>query len=341
MDSNKLPPLLGLPYDVLLAIIANMSDPMTLGNLLMAYPVLQAFIENDFSFILRMILANNLDNPELYRYVFAIMTARNINIQKSLHYFLTYFTGGCSNTALLPGYVPRSVDTLRYMSEVVNAVDFYLLYGKRLWDNAMTNQRHPSDYPPATDLVIRTGLLRLQLYAEIFHQPLDNSDLIDNWDADLLLLQDYWGFFESEPYLRLCKFLYAAIAVSVGHEIEHKHLPAVDAAPDTVCLRGISQTKRFMLGQSYTSFGLSYVRRFVQKNVSMMELLDSASGAWSSHWAIKIVFLWEDGPHGGLGVTRKHQQYLYSGVPYEGHAGYLSQEAIFEDDDSEDEGYEE
>lgn len=337
MNTDEFPILLTLPSDIILGIIIKFNDPLTLRNLILAYPDLQFFMQSDFSYMLRIISSNNLESPQLYRYVFAIMAAHYMNIQRSLYRFLCYFINKGDGNLLLPPYIPRSMDTLLYMSEVLNAVDFYLSYGKRLWDRAIVNQNYPPGYPSATSLVIRTCLLRLQLYTEIFHQPLDISDSVDNWEADLLLLQDYWDFYESMKCLRLCKFLFAAIAVSVGHEIEHKILPPMDTTPDTLCLRGLPQTKLFMEGGTYTAFGLSYVRRFVQRNVSMMELLDSNAAAWASYWAIRIIFSWDDGPHGGLGTTTKGRLYTYTGVPYEGHAGYLAEEAIIMDDNSVDE----
>lgn len=41
-----------------------------------------------------------------------------------------------------------------------------------------------------------------------------------------------------------------------------------------------------------------------------LEHLDPESGVWHHNGAVWVVFGWRDGPHGGLGQTKKHEQYL-------------------------------
>lgn len=339
--------LLSLPYDVTMDIVTRLNSLTALYNLLIAFPGLQPFFTSSFQFIVRAILANHFQHPEMYRYLYAIMTARYHNPHEWLHYFLGYFfTSHNRGYPLgLPSFVPRTIDTLYYMGQVLDSVQFCIPYGQRVWSSALQHNRYRPGYPPASESWISLSLLRIQLYAELFHQPLDSSDAIDNWEIDLQLLKDYWDYFASLPLFRMCKYIYTAIAVSAGHEVEYKWVPINTRVPDLVCIRGLPQTRRVMEGQTCTSFGLSYVRRLVKRSPRALEHLDPESGVWHHNGAVWVIFGWRDGPHGGLGQTKKHEQYLCpagsasSAVEWVSVSpGYLEDEEDSESDGGDDEG---
>lgn len=320
----------------MLDIVANLNHPINLYYLVKVLPGLEGFMEANFSFLTRQILINNLKDPDLYRYVFAIVTAHSVDSQKSMRCFLKGFLDHEGAHINLPDSVPRTTHTLYYMAEVVESLRFYLHYGRRVWSNAIHHRNYRSKYPLATKLAVRTALLRIQLYTELFHQPLDNSGAMNDWDTDIVALREYWDFFQSVEHLRLCKFLYKAISVSVSHEVDHKQLRLMEDGPDRLCLRGLPQMRRFMRDYRYTEFGLNYVRRLMKRDVDSIETLDPAPGIWHSTRAVHIIFQWGDGPHGGLGITKKHRIHMYAGALQIYHNRVDPQAPKLEDDESED-----
>lgn len=291
----------------MLDITLNLNHPINLYYLVKVLPGLEGFMETNFSFITRQILINNLKDPDLYRYVFAIVTAHSVDSQKSMHCFLKGFLDKEGVDINLPDSVPRTTHTLYYMAEVVESVRFYLHYARRLWGHAIHHRNYGMKLPLATKFSVRTALLRIQLYTELFHQPLDNSGAMNDWDTDIVALREYWNFFQGVEHLRQCKFIYKAITVSVSHEVEHKRLRFMEDGPDRLCLRGLPQMRRFMRDYRYTEFGLNYVRRLMKRDTDSIETLDPVPGLWNSTRAVHIIFRWDDGPHGGLGITKKHR----------------------------------
>lgn len=90
---------------------------------------------------------------------------------------------------------------------------------------------------------MRRALLRIQLYAELFHQPSDPSDSDSGWETRLPEIKLFWSRYD-EPEMRECKCIYAALVISVGHEIEYKEeaLGGPGQNEDRVQHRGLPQS---------------------------------------------------------------------------------------------------
>lgn len=97
--------LLSLNNDVPVAIISSNSDMESLRNLLVAFPALQELYFNAFTPIARAILTTILGDPEMYRYMFAVITARCCEPRGCLHDFLSYFFNDYTSTIAVPEYV--------------------------------------------------------------------------------------------------------------------------------------------------------------------------------------------------------------------------------------------
>lgn len=177
-------------------------DPSSLYNFLAAIPPFQNVCFGFFSPILKSILTTHFCSGSQCGYAFAIMAARHYPKPFSTRYFLRYFI---KSKGSLPQHVPRTMEMLKYLLEVLDSVGFYLSGSKKRWQWALLDL--PRDYPPANDYYVRLALLRIQLFAELFHSPADSSGLVTDKSTfpSRSRIMEYWSLIVDDAGSRMCK----------------------------------------------------------------------------------------------------------------------------------------
>ena len=116
---------------------------------------------------------------------------------------------------------------------------------------------------------IRRALLRFQLYCELFHQPGDSLDRVDDWEERLPEQEYFWMRYEWWE-VEGVKCIYQIIVLSLENsdlglsrdtynsrteELQEGHLQE----------RGLPQLRHFLDGTQTTLFGESYRSRFLSR----------------------------------------------------------------------------
>ncbi|OJJ30388.1 hypothetical protein ASPWEDRAFT_45962, partial [Aspergillus wentii DTO 134E9] len=229
-----------LPWDITASIMCGLTDLQTLHNLIIAVPYLATPLSSYFTTITKDILTESFADPLLTQFLHAIIAARSLCPRGTteLRNFFTYYFLSDGETRPLPRCVLRDPASLEYMVRVLNAVEFYLAYAVRIWGSVRVfhtplfcKNSPPVSYTPASDSWsdpptwprMRRALLRIQLYAELFHQPGDASlsNEPDEWETQASEIKLFWGRYDLVE-MRECKCIYIAIALSVGHETYYK-----------------------------------------------------------------------------------------------------------------------
>jgi hypothetical protein len=217
------------------------------------------------------------------------------------------------------------------MVNVLEAVEFFHRYADNVWNSALraeTNEIYdewereeydePPTYTPASEnpmqpptaLRMRRALLRIQLYAELFHGPGDSPDNTNDWETRIPEIKMFWGQYGLAE-MRECKCIYAAISLSVEHELLYKKLePPLDK--DLLQLRGLPPLQRCLRPSTpITKFGLSYVRRLIDTNGFWH--VDPRDDLLHNHQVLPNIFLWNT-PHGGLGQIPRQFGFIYAQI---------------------------
>lgn len=160
--------------------------------------------------------------------------------------------------------MPRTLASLEYMVSALDAVKFFLEFCVRVFSRGQRNFVHFSHDVESTRFRMRRALLRFQLFAELFHQPGDASDSVSDWEERFCAQEVFWARYQ--PFeVEECKCIYYLLIVYLRSNMEDKVLgPGRDEDP--IQHRGLPQLRNFIEDDApYTRFGLSYVRRFLDR----------------------------------------------------------------------------
>ncbi|OJJ79764.1 uncharacterized protein ASPGLDRAFT_29576 [Aspergillus glaucus CBS 516.65] len=244
--------LLTLNHDVLVAIMAQL-EANSLYKFLVAIPPFQHIFFNSFTAILKSILTTHLWSVNHWGYVIAIMVAHYYPRPFNMRYFLDHFL---KNNGSLPQHVPRTMEMLKYLLEVLDSVGFYRSGSKKWWQLALRDSRR--DYAPANNYYILLALLRIQLFAELFHSPVDSSGLVTDKSTfpSQSRIMEYWSLIADDAGSHMCKAIYANIASIEG---DIGCLWPFDAP----CMRGLPVARHFHVHEQYGRFWHEYRRYMV------------------------------------------------------------------------------
>lgn len=249
-----------------------------------------------------------VDDEELQQYLFAIISARTVgplNTIKQIGLFMNeHFEKSTNNKTAAPLAMPRCQDTLDYMSDTLEAVDFFvefcILIFIRGYGASPSTSREISSFisgrRPAQEKArllsttlplsmftarkrqIRRALLRFQLYCELFHQPGDNSsESISDWEERLeeqeafWLRYEWWEVEEVKCIYQVLIFCFentTAAAESLQHLSSSETPDAEQSDNQQHQQRGLVQLRRFLDDSIAppTAFGAGYLRRFMARS---------------------------------------------------------------------------
>lgn len=170
--------------------------------------------EEDSKFVL-------VQDAELQQYLYAIISAPiagPLNTTELRHFLTNHFE--ISTKTIAPSSMPRSQETINYMRQTLEAIDFFLEFSILISAKAYTIPPNPHSIissiiaprsaPEKARILstslplsmwsdkrrIRRALLRFQLYCELFHQPGDSSEKVDDWEERFEEQEVFWLRFE-------------------------------------------------------------------------------------------------------------------------------------------------
>lgn len=229
---------------------------------------------------------------ELQQYLYAIVSAWTVgplNTADLKLFMANHFEK--SNKSAAPPTMARCQDTLEYMRNTLEAVDFFVdfcidifakahgappryphssfqpSYGRPA---AMQTQPPPSRLPLSIwrdKRPIRRALVRFQLYCELFHQPGDASESVSDWEERLQEQEAFWLHYEWWEVEEV-KCIYQAIVFCLENTSIGETSQSGKVLPDAIQERGLTQLRHFF-DESIarpTTFGEGYLRRFLARS---------------------------------------------------------------------------
>ncbi|WEW55221.1 hypothetical protein PRK78_000650 [Emydomyces testavorans] len=307
-----------LPAELQLQIMFDLDDLETLHRLLTAFPSVSDISIQSFNTLMPRLLRRSLEpwgyrqsrfrqklrrppREEFQHCIYAIVSARtacpSVKGKEALVQFLTsHFTNFDGGPP--PHNVPRSRASLDYIVEVLNATKFFAWYLLFRWREGRTKPDYAGFQYQELGSKLFRALLNFQLFCELFHQPGDSLDSISDWEQRFPEQQLYWtrlATWEVEE----CKCVYHSLAFDVevctaneGSFLMQRRVE--DDHCDALQYRGLPYLRNFLMGKPMTRFGLSYIRRFLQKALSGFSVVDpqdrnhfsrSSRAIWSSNAA--------------------------------------------------------
>ena len=208
-DKTKMS-LTSLPNDIKFEIMTHLDSLETLGSFLDAIPSTKPLLTSHFYTLTKQLLKSTWKHPTTHRYLYAIVAAHisgPFDTVEDLNSFLDDYwphdtplpqdpitTTHNSHAFSLPSTFPNTREALDYMCTVQQAVE----YSKKIFP-------YPNSYM-YRDEWIDWGILRVQLYTELFHV---SSFLHDPWREVWPGSRAFWDRFtkdeemESERFVRL------------------------------------------------------------------------------------------------------------------------------------------
>jgi hypothetical protein len=268
-------------------IMTKLKDLPTLQRLTVAFPSAATLFMVSFDIVMSSILKRSLEE-ELQQYAHAIICARTVGplAKEKLNLFLDDHLER-EETSHPPTSLPRSQDTLDYITSVLEATEFFAEFCKLMFSRGRTPPHFPPDHPWSTSperFRIRRALLRFQLYCELFHQPGDSSHSVSDWEERFPEQKLFWTRFEWWE-VEECKCIYYLLVFCLKAVMGNKR-PESTGEDDQLHRRGLSQLQTFIEDTPSTIFGLSYIRRFLAKALHgfcVVDPLDLNLFSWLRH----------------------------------------------------------
>jgi hypothetical protein len=206
-------------------VMTHLDHLETLGNLLVAFPVLTISFSDSFTAITKAILRSS-QYRELQQYLFAIVAARYVGPldKKQLEYFLDCHFGEELAHQPLPASVPRNQESLEYIISVLEVVESFVTYAISVWEGLPTNYTSYGEKLPTT-FHMRRVFLRIKLHIELFHQPRDLSDSTFHWKEQFLIVRLFWSQY-GEWETRECTWVYDSVIRSAKDAFDYRALRA-------------------------------------------------------------------------------------------------------------------
>lgn len=207
-----------LPNDILFMITEQTSDLQTLSNLINAHPTkLSPFLQRNFH---RLILGTRGNDwpEELYHYACVSLKAEE-NPPDSMQAIKALMDDLIKGSAAIPFFdpLPPTTKSLNRLATLIDSIDFFLRFCPIMYLEHFSLE---CQTPLSSDEAfrMRRALLRLQLYAQLFHQPEATDAIISDrdWEQRPKLQQYFWTRFESVE-VEECKCLYLLLVNVLVH----------------------------------------------------------------------------------------------------------------------------
>ena len=236
-------------------------------------------------------------NTELQIYLCAISSARLVGAlgKEDLNSFLN------NHFAIVElSLSSLSSTTVAYVSNIMDSMEFFVEFCPLIWAQAhglpSATLGAKKDNPSFTPLPLSMwndkfrlcrALLRFQLYCELFHQPGDSSDSISDWEERIPEQEHFWlryKWWEVEEVKCICQvlvFCLESFDPLPGHATSY-----IGSSPQLNNLqqRGLPQLRNFLDDSTTqrTTFGESYVRRFLARAFHGFKTVDPENFSWFS-----------------------------------------------------------
>lgn len=199
-----------LPEELLRFVLLEIDSLPSLYKLIQAIPLVAHSCIAIFDELVGSILERSIDE-ELQCYLFAVVESQDeaqaaggMGRHEIQDFLQTHFE--YANTVTIPAGIPRSLHTIAYMANVLEAVDHFSKLLPEIWSFCGCIGLFRRPILPLTmwkdKYRLRRALFRFQLYCELFHKPGDDNPhhiaskwgWEDNWDAQELfwLRYEWW-----------------------------------------------------------------------------------------------------------------------------------------------------
>jgi len=113
---------------------------------------------------------------------------------------------------------------------------------------------------------LRRALLHFQLYCELFHQPRDSSDAVNDWEERLSEQEFFWLRYEWWEVEEV-KCIYQLLVYCLEDDLSIEPLVSDSEIAEGGRLqeRGLPQLRHFLDNTETTAFGKTYLRRFMSR----------------------------------------------------------------------------
>lgn len=282
-----------LPEELLRFVLLEIDSLPSLYNLIQAIPTVAQSCIAIFNELIGNILSNSIDE-ELQCYLFAVVEAQEeaqatggMNRFEIEDFLIAHFE--YANTHVIPAGVPRSLDTIAYMANVLEAVEHFSELLPRIWSYCGCIGLFSKPILPLTmwkdKYRLRRALLRFQLYCELFHNPGDDnpSDMSsswgweDNWEAQELfwLRYEWWEVEEVKCVYHTLHFHLDCQSKSTSHILKPDCATRPVIPP--LSLRGLPTLFTALTTKcplKLSTFQKAYLKNFLQRAFSGFRITD-------------------------------------------------------------------
>ena len=265
-----------LPLDVVLMISERSDHLGTLSNIIEVCPsLLTAGLLRPFDSLISKVLGSGWPE-ELCSYALAVLQgeSRPPTTMEDLKVLMDDLIEDLGPWTALPS-LPRTHLTLKRLVDLTEAIDFFVYFCATM---------HMTAFPVSKELPLSTGeeyrirraLLRLQLYAQVFHQTEATDELVSDrdWEQRPHQQQYFWTRF-TRMEVEECKCIYELLATMLS---ELRPIRSSTVCHNKSHQRGLPLLYSVFSGTDITPLAASYTERFVGYAFTGFEKVDPHDG---------------------------------------------------------------
>ena len=263
-----------IPLDILLLIFEQIDDLRTLHNIVKACPnPLSCMLQRQFHTRVLNSLHDAWSEETLSNTYAALLIEDRPPDKVGLTILMESLIEGIG--APIASLISPSCETVRRLAELSEAIDFFVHFCTALW---LAEFPFAKQMPLSAgeDLRIRRALLRLQLYAQLFHQPEATDELVSDrdWEQRHHQEQYFWTRYTSVE-VEECKCIYGPLvnALSCIRPIQ-----STQTSDGKSSLRGLPLLQCVFNESAISPLASSYAERFVDYAFTGLDKTDPHDG---------------------------------------------------------------